>query len=729
LIAGSWKVWAANNIYIEEVLNPSGSFYNLSTSISAGEYPGDINGSTVPTVSKYLFNYAANASADFWAGNGITLTGGSPPGPPLPQDTAPNQPPIYPPILTLDAGAGGITIDHSIILYPSRQGALDITTSGNLVGNNTASLVNITMSDSGLPGWADFAAGHATTPLHLNDPNPVVVDVSRDIDTLTLTVPTFAQITVGGNANNFNFTGQNLSSSQTMSINVTGDITYRSDVTSVTLATPLPAALFKSVPVSLLGDLNSDAALATLQDVVQNLQYDAATGTLSFHGVMTPAEQTFLLNPYQVEMSSSGKPVLGVNGRPLFEPLTLTAAQQTAIAAVIPTLYTDSQTATQGATGLALAGPGHFEVTAGNIDLGASEGIQVVAGNSALAAISPYGANLTINTAGYLDMTYSKIADEGLLGSVALNVGSTLDVGSEFNPFSDPNAAVGIFTTSGGGISITATSDVDVDGSRIATYDGGNINIRSTTGDVNAGAGGTGNVSLQGVYLNSKTGQLVDFEDSIPGSGIMATALPHAPAPLGNIVIDTPEGSINASKGGVLQIALNGASSRNRSITLDAGKDINATGSGVIGANLQLTAGGSVNGILVSSGTINVSAAANAKVTAFAEGDVNIAATGQVSGTVISGGSASVSGQSITAALISQSVSTSGSTTGSSIGIPQSNVSKEDAKVADDASTMAAQTDDTDSDDKKKKDKTITLAQRSGRVTVILPGKKNTPHP
>jgi hypothetical protein len=79
--------------------------------------------------------------------------------------------------------------------------------------------------------------------------------------------------------------------------------------------------------------------------------------------------------------------------------------------------------------------------------------------------------------------------------------------------------------------------------------------------------------------------------------------------------------------------------------------------------------------------------------------------------------------------LISQSVTTSGSTTGSAIGVPQSNVPKEDSKVADDASTMAALANQTDTDDdKKKKDKSIALAQKSGHVTVILPGKNNTPH-
>ncbi|MGD0816341.1 MAG: filamentous hemagglutinin N-terminal domain-containing protein [Verrucomicrobiota bacterium] len=745
LSAGSWNVWAANNIYVAEVFNFNGAFNGKQfANVPPGEFPGDINDTS--GLPYNLFNYAPNAAANFWAGNGITLTG-------VMQDiSASKWVPIYPPILTLNAGAGGITIGstitttttsgssttttttttgNSIILYPSSQGALQITTreSGDLEGAG----FGITMSDSGSPNYANFATGQAITPLHLNDANPVVVNVAGDVDSFSLTVPTFAQIAVGGSTYNFDFTGQNLSASQTTSIKVAGDITYRGDVTSVPLATPPPAALFAPLPGSLLNDLGSDTALVTLHDVQENLLYDAATGMLSFHGVMTQTaqnpEETFLLNPYQVKLNSSGKPVLAANGQPVLEPLTLTAAQKAALATAIPQLYTASLTAGPNNPGLTLNGPGHFAVTAGDIDLGTSGGIQVLEGNSTLTAISPYSAALMINTPGALDMTYSRIANEGLLGSVQLNIGSTLDVGSENTPFSTPNAGIGIFTTGGGGISITATGDVNVDGSRIATYDGGNINIRSTTGNVDAGTGGTGSVNLTGVEINHKTGQLVTLSDDIPGSGILTTTLPGTTAVPGNITINTPEGSINASKGGISQISHNHANTQHSSITLDAGQDINASGSGIIGANLQLNAGGSINGILISSGEITVEAAVNANVTAFAKGDVSISAGGDVSGTVITSGSASVSGEAITASLISQSVTTSGNTTGSAIGVPQSNAPKEDSKVADDASTMAALANEADNDDnKKKKDKTITLAQKSGRVTVILPGKNNTPH-
>lgn len=721
LASGTWNVWAANNIYLAEVLNFNGAFNNkqYTGTIPAGEFPGDINDAA--GLPYYFFNYAPNAAASLNAANGIVLTGT------MPTSAAANEHSIYPPDLSLTAGSGGISLENNIILYPSSEGSLTITTTGDINGEYNGSTFGITMSGSGTPNYQNFAGGQAVTPLHLADSNPVTVNAA-DIESFNLTVPTFAQINVSGNTYNFNFAGQNLSPTETTSIDVGGSIGYRSDITTETLATPLPSVLFSPIPVSILKYVNavSAPALYELYQTEQSLQYDAATGTLAFHGNMTAAEETFLLNPTQIELSA-GKPVLAANGEPVLEPLTLTAAQQTELATAIPALYTASQSANAASTGLILSGPGHFKVNAGTIDLGASAGIQVDEGNSAVTAITPDTADVTVTTTGDLAMTYSKIADEGLFGDVTLNVGGSLDVGAENVPFATPNI-VGVFTTGGGAISITANGNVDVDGSRVVTYDGGNIDIRSKTGDVDAGEGGAGLVDVQGVSVNKKTGQLIDSDDFVPGSGILATVLPRNSVPLGNITIEAPEGNINASKGGILQIALNSDNTDNAFISLNAGKDINATGSGVIGANLQLNAGGSVNGVLVSTGTINVAAAVNANVTAIAKGDVNISATGDVTGTIVSAGTANVSGQSITASLISQSVNANGSTTGSSIGVPVSNVAKQDNKVAEDASEAVAQNDGSDdSDDKKKKAANITLAQKASRVTVVLPGKKQLP--
>jgi filamentous hemagglutinin family protein len=672
LIQGSWNAWAANNIYLKEVNNPNGTFNSLQS---------------------FLFNYAPDAAANFWAGNAIELVGGN-----LARVNRQNQtmPPIYAPILSLNAGAGGITIDKSIVLYPSSAGALQITTrnGGDLIGAPVSgtTLNGITMSDSDSASWTAFAAGHAATPLHLNDPNPVTLDISGDINSFGLTVPTFAQINVAGNAYNFGFIGQNLSPSQTTSINVAGSITYRGDLTSEILSSAISSDAFDNI-------IAGDPALAGA------LRYDPASGIISFVGVMPSATEQSLLNPTDV------------NGNAIF-----TGAQLTAWQATISQLFTDSQNATLGDNGLALSGPGNFNITADTIDLGISGGISVAAPDAALAAISPFGANINVTTAGNLEMTSTKIANESYRGGINLNVGGTLDVGGQLTTFGDPNAAKGIFTTSGGNISATASGDVNVDGSRIAAYNGGNLDIKSVNGDVNAGTGGEGYVTLNALEIDPTTSQLTSIPATIPGSGILATTIFGSDAQLGNITVNAPDGSINASLGGIIQIAFNNSDTQNSFIELNAGKDINATGSGVIGSNVRLQAGGNINGLVIGSESVNINSAQNVDVTVVSGGDVNITASGDIGGTVIGGGSVTASGDTITASLISGSVSASGDTSGATEGVPQSNVAKNVAETADDASTVTAKTDDQD-DELKKKEKTISLAQKVSRVTVILPKK------
>lgn len=704
LIKGSWNAWSGGDIYVGEVRNPNGTFNGSQLTVPTGVYAGNEDNATVPAKSAFLFDYAPDAAANFWAGNTIELVGAN-----LPRVNGQNQsmPPIYAPNLSLNAGAGGIKIDNSIILFPSSQGSLHLTTrnGGSLVGAvQTSGLTSITMSDSSLPGWATFAQGHAITPLHLHDLSPVTLDISGGIQSFGLTIPTFANIAVGGSTYNFGFLGRNLSSSQTTTINVVGDITYRGNLTSVPTTEPLPGTLF-----TLSGN--------TL--VTDKLRYDATTGELTFIGVMSATDLAFLLNPTVIALEpGSGLPVVDADGNPVTKPLTLTTTQQ----AEIQQLYAASQSATLGDQGLALAGPGKFNITANNIDLGISGGITVIAPDAALAAISPYGAALEVTTLNNLSLTSTKIANESLLGSITLNVGGTLDVGGQFTTFGDTSAPKGIFTTSGGNISVIAQNSVNVNGSRIAAYDGGNIFIKSLHGDVNAGNGGAGYVSMNALELDPLTGELVSVPASIPGSGILATTLFGGHAQLGNITIQTPEGSVNASLGGLLQIAFNGNDSSDNFIDINAGKDINASGSGIIGSNIKLTAGGDINGVIIGSQGINLNSLNNVNVTAISGGGVDISASGSVAGTIVGGGNVSVSGDSISAAVLGSSVSVSGDTSTASLGLPASNVSKETTETTD-ASTEVAKTSGSEEEDVKKR-KGIALAQKVSRVTVVLPGAK-----
>ncbi|MFO1475627.1 MAG: filamentous hemagglutinin N-terminal domain-containing protein [Verrucomicrobiota bacterium] len=706
LINGSWNLWAARDVYIAEVRNPNGTFNPNPLPVPSGQYAGNEDNSTVPTRSPFLFNYAPDAAVNVWAGNGITLAGAN-----LPRVTGQNQsmPPVYAPILRLNAGAGGINVLNSIVLFPSAQGQLQIVTrdGGNLTGiAQSGNLTGITMSDSSLPAWNTFVQGHALNPVHLNDPNPVTVAVSGGINSFNLVVPTYAQIAVAGNTYNFGFVGRNLSPSQTTSIQVAGDITYRGNLTSINISEPLPPVLL-------------NPSLSSQPDIVAHLRYDPATGTLTFIGQMSSTQLAFLLNPSELVIGPDGQPVIDDAGNPVTVPVALNSTQS----AAIQQLYTASQSASLGDHGLALAGPGQFNITARNIDLGVSGGINVLAPDAALAGISPYGALLNIATSGSLDMTSTRIANESLGGGIILTVGGELNVGGQFTTFGDPNAPKGIFTTSGGGVSVTAGGDVNVNGSRIAAYDGGNIGITSLHGDINAGSGGSGYVSMNAIEL-AADGSLVHIPASIPGSGILATTVPGGNAALGNITINAPEGSVNASLGGILQIAFNGTDTRNNTIDVTAGHDIVATGSGIIGSNVKLDAGGDITGVVVGSRSVDIGSAQNVDVTAFSGGNVDITASGDVSGTVIGGGSINVSGDSISASLVSSSVTASGDTSGAAIGVPTAGISKDEVKVAETEDVAAPEGSPAAQEDLKKQlNKPIALAQKTGRVTVVLPSR------
>ena len=588
LINGSWNAWAANDLSLKEIINPNGAFNDSQS---------------------FLYNYALGAAANLWAGNAIELVGGSFGS----VASSVNKMPIYAPDLSLNAGAGGILLDTSIILAPSSEGSLSITTrnGGNLTGKLTAGstvLTGITMSDSGSTDYTTFSSGHAAVLLHLNDPNPqpVLVDVSGSIGNFSLTVPTFADITVDATqpfvtptgqsilgTYNFAFKGQNLSPDQTTSINVLGSITYRGDVTPISLTT---AQLADLLPTALFTD-SADQA------VTDNLRYDASTGQLIYVGVMSATDLNFLLNPTvlvlnkngqpetQLLVEANGQPILDANGNPQFvditKPLTLDATQQ----GMITELYNATKGSTLGSQGLAVAGAGHFNVSANSMDLGVSAGITVLAPDATLAAISPYGADLNVTTVGDLSMTSTTIANESLFGGINLNVGGALNVGGEFTAYDPPSVPKGIFTTSGGNISVIVNGDVNINGSRIAAYNGGNITVLSKTGDVNAGSGGAGYVNVSALELNPLTGQLqlnpvtgqpAYINASIAGSGILATTLFGSEATLGNILVEAPNGNIFSSQGGVIQISFNASDASKATAELLAGYELQDAGGNLV---------------------------------------------------------------------------------------------------------------------------------------------------
>jgi filamentous hemagglutinin family protein len=765
MASGSWSVNAQNgSIYLQEVRNPNGVFNDTSGSISSGYH---------------YFDYSPNSSVSLTAGVGVYLTGLN-----LPRPSG-DVPVIFPPTLDITAGPGGITMGDTVILFPSPQGELHLTTTG---GGTLAAVPNnpqqpapeLIMSDSSQTRWLDPSTfgdtDHGNVPPELNNPNPVLVNVSGNMKDMILITSKQTHLTVGGDMLDCSFSGQNLHQSDITSINVGGQIFNRSPYSFVILAQAiqnLPSSdtalnspsswdsvFSAALDPSLLASLQIPANLPLSQVatyVSQNAAlfpsgnpgfvYNPSTLRLGFSGQMSQSVRADLESPLTVlRYGPDGNPILDSSGHPLTDQVTFVNRS------VVETLYQSSQGAPSAsapaALGYRIGGPGQFNVQGGSISLGNTYGILSCgvgdpAGNrySNLAPYTKEGATVNVNVAGDLSLLTSTIA---ALGGGDVNVSSTsgsMDLGSQelFNV--QRGVGLGVYTSGRGNVNVTAFGDINIDGSRVAAYNGGNLAIKSLTGNVNAGSGGTTFVSVPVTYVDPATGLAGFYQEEVFGSGIVANTLvkpgqvPGSATVPGNITVETPRGNIFASQGGIVQEALNGNVSAGPTITLVAGTRPTATDpgytgnidlgqSGVIGGTVNIDANGNITGLVISRQNTSIKAAQSFSGTVLSGGTANLSAGGSISGTVVGiGGVNASSGQGISAALLGQNVSVGGGAAQSTLGTTATATSASQAAAAQASNDAKEQVSAEPTDDSQKKNKTKgpTLVRRTGRVTVILP--------
>jgi filamentous hemagglutinin family protein len=730
LVAGGWQVQAGQDIILQEVRNPNGVYNN--------------QGFTGRLAAKHFFDYDPHAYVSLTAGGFVDLAGVS--GSSLPRRSGvfdQGIPAIYAPSLSILAnGLGGVQISDDLRLFPSPYGQLSITTTaGPLVGAKPGQLVNVIMSDSANSQYINAASfdDHAPVPLHLNDTEPVRLNIAGDMLDVLLVSPKHAEINVGGNMVNSLFSVQNLHASDVTQLNVTGDIIDWNEYHSVQVSAAPDFTLFdRAIP--------PDSSLARLAG---QFHYDPATHLLTFRGRMTSTELTELTQlTVQAIDPVSKQPLFDAQHNPIIQPGYVSVVDPTAATA----LFNASKDIPQdpGPIGYTIAGPGTLNVTARNIDLGSSHGIESVgpANNYALGALSRSGAAINLYLSGNLDMFSSKICTEAG-GAINIFAGGDINVGSSV--FTGDFLARGIFTVAKSDVNVIAGGDINISGSRIAAYDGGNIFVKSLTGNVDAGHGGQGSAEVEMVYVDDH-GRVLTYTPTIPGSGILATTFPPPLDPnfpasvntVGNIQVETPRGDIIASAGGIVQIALNHTSYKNSSVTLEAGSrdaqgnvlyvgSIDASGSGVIGGNINLKATGGIKGLVVAQQNIIIGAGQNVNVTAIGSGNVSVSAGGSVSGTIVGVGGVSASGSSVDASMLSASgITANNSSVGSASQFTSANAAAaagQGTTAADQEAKKAAASgngtgSDTASDDEKKKRIGAggpMIARRVGRVTVILP--------
>jgi filamentous hemagglutinin family protein len=761
LIKGSWNVFAGGNLYVQDVRNPNGIF---NDGLGAGH---------IPYAGAHYFDYDPLASLLLQAANSVEITGAGVPHTPASSPGGAPIPMLFPPSLTVIAGAGGFVLDTSVILFPSPYQNLSIATTdhGNFVGipNAGGENLNLVMSDSGARQWTPAFAGifgptdHATTPPELNNPNPVEITVSGDMQNVNLYTTKETHIHVLGDMLNSGFIGENLHDSDTTSIDVQGKI-YNSPAyafvsldTPITSANPLKPAQWDSVfslavssdvssvdvrtmTSSLLAQFISDHKIFALETLL--FIYNSATSRLGFQGPMSSSLLGKLSSPLTVlVVDAQGNPVIDANGHLETRQYTFAAASK------IEQLYADSQVLPAAPLlGYQIGGPGQFNINAGSISLGNCFGIfswgmskDDYVNFSSLAGVTTAGASVNVNVAGDLDMITSTIGSV-FGGDVRVNsTGGSLNLGSQ-DHFLGSYYAYGIWTSGHSDVRVTAAQDINLQSSRIAAYNGGDVFVESFDGNVNIGSGGNDYVTVPLLSRDPITGAGVPGRYPIYGSGIVATSLPKNlqtpggnPLP-GDITVTTPHGDITSTKAGILQLPLDGSVAGGPKVTLIAGTpaqdgnpafpgNIDLGDSGLIGGTVSLTAEGDIKGLIVSRQNSTINAAQNFSGTLLSAGTANVAAGGTISGAIIAVGGISASAGSISATLLSQNVSVGGGQSQSTLG-SSANATATSQAAAQQANSEAQQqvsSDTNKEDDAKKKGKGPTLTRRVGRVTVILP--------
>jgi len=817
LISGSWSVNAPHgSINLQEVRNPRGDF----DSISYG------------SVAAFTFDYSAQASVTLDAGIGVDLTDVSVPRlSSAPQDQVPV---VYPPILDISAGSGGVTLQGDVALFPSVDQSLNITTTagGNFVSapNTPGTTPELLMSDSSQISWSSANNAFSDTahstglPVQAGDPNPVNIHINGNMENINLITSEATQLQVDGNMIGCGFSGQNLHASDVTSITVGGQIYNRgpydfvygiNDIPAVpatdllvgmgsswenifTLAVDPAKIASLTVPANTLDSQLAGYALQTaslfgvaklsngqLQGNNPGFVYDQATGQFGFAGDMSslPASVLTALTTGSISILHlvNGVPVMDTNPGDNSPGRTYGQFETDTVSWVNPAAIQTLEQASAGAPspenpqlGYRVGGPGLFTVNASSIDLGNTYGI-ISCGvydpqggyyrYADLASITPSGATLDVTVAA--DQTGTVVVDGttiaphdslsmltstiAAIGGGNVNVNSTdgaMDLGSaDLFGNETRDLGFGIFTSGNGDVNVTADGDINIDGSRIASYNGGNIFIESLQGNVDAGNGGASYIQVPVAYVNPANGEAAVYREAVFGSGIVADTLidpsqvPNSAVVPGNITVKTPQGDIIADLGGILQEALNGNVSAGPTITLVAGTppsgtlgqpgyspgyagNIDLGQSGVIGGTVNATANGNITGLVISRQNSDINAAQNFSGAVLSGGSANVSGGGSVSGVIVGVSGATVTGAGgVSAQVLSQNANVGGVAQNTLGATATATATSQSAagQASSDSKQQLASNDTGADDDEKKKKKMQPLMRRIKRVTVILP--------
>ena len=493
---------------------------------------------------------------------------------------------LYPGTLHAAALSGDIRIDHSLTLFPSAQGRLELLANRNIgVDSDAAQLITVNMSDAApsmLPGvdnpaqqlegslsdglirarerldasTPDAALIHAATPIHSGDAaKPAVIAKLGDIafpssSDVTFFLPQAADFIAGRDINNLSLSGQNLSLNDVTLVKAGRDIGFDALIDAdgivqgndkqIELGGPGQLQVQAGRNVSLGGS----AGVNTIGNTKNAALPDAGGASINLlAGVADRVDYSGFIGKYFTLDSDylAKLNIAGDNGTNLVAGLTpeqkLSFLQQLPDAQkqklLLDALFNEIKLSAASAA----AAP-------------ESERKALYRqGFDAIAALFP------ANDKGGLSLVFSQIKTLAG-GGVNLAVpGGSVNVGlaGKVGGIQKGADQLGIVAQQQGDVNALSLGDFNVNQSRVFTMGGGDIAIWSSKGNIDAGKGAKSAISAPApiTSVDAKGNIVTIFPPIVSGSGIQTINPQDKSQKRGNVYLAAPGGIVDAGEAGI----------------------------------------------------------------------------------------------------------------------------------------------------------------------------------
>jgi len=435
---------------------------------------------------------------------------------------------ILPPSVSLLA-AGNINLFNNIDLSPSPTGNIQLFAGGSIVGQIPGSFFpQVYMYDQAPSGFYGYEskkntpnlasgyngddAGTEETLVHTGDNNPVQIVAGQDIVDLSLYLTKEADIRAGRDIKQLVYVGENIAPTDVTSITAGRDIDYIYNTSSA-----------QSLPILSSTDnygIEQGGPGTLVVQAGRNIDLGNSGGIQSVG------------NFYSPQLSSTGCDVIVAAGAK--DNQLHLADAQTFFSSIEQAGIDYSNLQAQGNTAAA----------------------QQVIVQERTNIISKLFGSPPLDGSGTLSMTQSQICTLSGNSNIYIMTSGDLNVGVSVLSNNQSLGATGIYTAGGGAVNIFSGGDVNVNESRMMTFEGGDIAVWSDQGSINAGRGSKTAVSAAAPHV---VDNVLTFTPPATGSGIRATtydpnSVPGGPLPIpapGNIYLFAPQGVIDAGEAGI----------------------------------------------------------------------------------------------------------------------------------------------------------------------------------